>query len=184
MKKIKGIKNIIIIFFVIISLENCIKDNVTPLKNEGIKTYQLRESRENGIFLPVFTDIRNVSLFTIQRNFPSNADLNANTAISIKLNSALLTAYNLENGDDYEILPESLFTLASQITKTGADYTLNFGQQDYIQSFDIKLNGQKFDLTKKYAFPCVISSTDNINFYSGKTLKVSDTVIAFISLEN
>lgn len=185
----KKITYFILTTFILLNVSGCIKNNITPLTNEGKDYLELREFHNHQIFLTPFIGSKRITLFSVQRNFTSNAKLNSTSSISIKVLPNLLTRYNNENNTAFELFPDSLYTLSSKVVKNATDFTLNFSSQDYISSFDINLNGSKFNLSKKYALPVVLTTSNGLNFFTvnsnhADTLQSTDTVIAFISIKN
>jgi hypothetical protein len=144
---------------------SCIKDEVTPLTTEGEAFLKLSEAPEYKLFLAPFTDVRKISLFTVVRDAANSSQLN--TAATVKLTNkgkAAVDAYNTAHGTDYELLPDSLYTLAGGITNAGAVYTVPLAPGDF---------------AKKYALAFTITDSAGINISDG----IKD-VIVLISVKN
>ena len=158
---------------------SCVKSDVEEVGNKGATIVKLLESPENKIFFEPFTNIRDVSLFSLRKDAATSSDLNTPTAVKVKLNPTLIADYNTANGSDFEVLPDSLYTLDPTIVKTGSSYTMTFNAGDFAKDFGIKLNGAKWDLAHKYALGFTIEDA------GGKTINAEKkNVVALISIKN
>jgi len=158
---------------------SCVKEGAQPLGDRGTTFIKLLESPENKIFFEPFTDIRNVSLFSLRKDAPTSGELQAATVVKVKLNPTLIADYNTANGTDFEALPDSLYTLDPTIVKSGQSYTMTLNSGDFAKDFGIKLNGAKWDLAHKYALGFSIEDA------GGKTITTDKKdVIALISIKN
>src|SRR5437868_8529690 len=119
---------------------SCIKDAAPALGDRGSTIVKLLESPENKIFFEPFTDTRSVSLFSLRKDAATSADLNTPTAVKVKLNPTLVGDYNTANGESFELLPDSLYTLDAGIVKNGQSYTMTLNSGDFAKDFGIKLN--------------------------------------------
>src|SRR5687767_3554142 len=95
-----------------ILLTSCIKDDIDELKNEGDTFIKIAESPENQLFFDVFTDVKPIDMFSVRRDAATSSDLAETAAIKLQLDTAAINAYNEEHGTEFELLPDSLFTLA------------------------------------------------------------------------
>lgn len=159
---------------------SCIKKEVTPLADEGKTFVKILEDRANKIFLAPYTGIKSVPLFSVRRDANNSVNLEKSAAISMTRIDALVTRYNAANGTDFEILPDSLYTIASYISRTGNSYNFTMNSGDFARDFAINLNGTKWDLTRKYALGFALTSVGAANVKAAGR----DTVIALISVKN
>jgi hypothetical protein len=157
----------------------CIKDELTPLTDQGEAFLKLAEAPENTIFFEPFTGSKLVSLFTISRDAANQNQLITAATVKLTFDPSKITAYNTAHGTNYEVLPDSLYTLAGGITKLGSVYTVPLVAGDFAKGFDINLNGSKWDLSRKYAMAFSITDSAGINISEGHK-----EVIALISIKN
>ncbi len=168
------------LLFLALAFSSCIKKEVTPLADEGKTFIKILEGPENKTFLSPFTGVKPVPLFSVRRDANSNASLQSTAPITLTRIDALVDRYNADNGTDYEQLPDSLYTLASYIAKSGNTYTFDMLAGDFAKEFAVNLNGSKWDLSKKYALGFALTSVgSNATKSSGR-----DTVVALISVKN
>ncbi len=150
------------------TLVACVKQEVAPLGDKGEQLLKIQEAPEAKIFSEPYSGEKVISLFSLIRS-SANATQAAKTA-SFNVTAGTLadvTAYNTENDTDYELLPDSLFTVAGGITKSGSVYTIPFASGDFTKEFQINLNGSKWDLSKKYAMKFTITDSAGVNLNEG-----------------
>ena len=170
------------LYLVVLALvfSSCIKKEVTPLTDEGNTFIKFNEAPLNPIFFSPFTDIKKVDLFSLRRDANSSAELQTANTITLKQDDQMLDDYNTDNGTDYEILPDSLYSLSNaSFSPAAGGYTVSFKAGDFAQDFSILLNGAKWDLSKKYGLAFSITNADGRAITDGK-----DKVIALISIKN
>ena len=151
-----------------ISLVACVKNEVTPLGNEGEQFLKIQESPEAKIFSEPYTGVKPIALFSLIRS--SANETQAAKATNFKITAgtqADVDAYNTENDTEFELLPDSLYTMASGITKSGSTYTVPFASGNFAKEFTINLNGSKWDLSKKYAMKYTITDSAGVNLNEG-----------------
>ena len=160
---------------------SCIKDDVTPLGDGGQSMVKFLEGPENRLFFSPFTNVRTVDLFSLRRDVNSNATLRTSSAVKLTAAPDLLEAFNEENDETFEWLPDSLYTLVSNSTiqRDANGYTFNFGSGDFAKELAIQLNGAKWDISHKYAVAYTISDPAGLPVKSGQ-----ESIIAFISVKN
>ena len=158
---------------------SCIKDAAPALDDRGTTFVKLLESPENQIFFEPFSDIKNVSLFSLRKDANSSAESNTATAVKVRLNPTLLSDYNAAHNETYELLPDSLYTLDPTIVKNGQIYTMTLTPGEFAKEFGIKLNGAKWDLSRKYALGFTIDDPGGKTIASGK-----EDVLVLISIKN
>jgi len=139
---------------------SCIKDEFADQGAAGKNIIKINEATENKIFSEPFTNVRDFSLFSLRKDANSNASLNTATQVRIKQNNTLVSDYNTANGENFELLPDSLYTRDASITLSGDTYTMNIASGDFAKEFMIKLNGAKWNLAKKYALGFSIATVD------------------------
>jgi Domain of unknown function (DUF1735) len=159
---------------------SCVKDDVkNKLGSEGSTYFKVLEAPLNKIFFQPFTDIRTVDLFSLRKDAPNGTELSTPTAVKLKIDPTLIADYNTANGDSYETLPDSLFTLDPAFVKAGTSYTTTFASGDFAKEFVIKLNGAKWNLAHKYAVGVSIEDV------SGKKISADkNSVLVLISIKN
>jgi Domain of unknown function (DUF1735)/Domain of unknown function (DUF4361) len=138
---------------------SCVKDDVkNKLTTEGNTYFKVLEAPQNQIFFSPFTDIKSVDLFSLRKDAATSTSLHTSTTVTLNIDPSLISDYNNANGDTYEELPDSLFTLDPTYVKSGTTYTTTFASGDFAKEFTIKLNGAKWDLAHKYAIGVNIAS--------------------------
>jgi len=162
-----------------VGFTSCIKKEVTPLADEGNTFVKILESRENQVFLSPFSDIKPIQLFSVRRDASSAENLQKSTPLVLTRVDGLVTRYNAANGSDFELLPDSLYTLSPAFTRAGNIYNATFNAGDFAREFIINLNGAKWNLSKKYAIGFALTSAGNLTKASGK-----DSIIVLISVKN
>lgn len=178
--KHKFFYNIALITLSCFLFAGCIKNEVVKLGDAGKTRVKIAEAPENPFFLDQFTGVKPISLFSIRRDAHTQAELNKPATVTIHLDPAEIAAYNTAHGTDFELLPDSLYTLGQGITSTGGgNYTVSFAAGEFSKDFQINLNGSKWDLAHKYAFPVTITDPGGYEIGSGM-----DKVISLISVKN
>lgn len=159
---------------------SCIKKEVTPLADEGKTFVKILQSPENAVYLSPFSDIREISLFSVRRDANSSENLQKSAPLVLTRVDGMVARYNASNGTDYELLPDSLYTLtAGGYTRAGNIYSATFNAGDFAKEFNINLNGAKWNLSKKYALGIALTSAGELTKSSGM-----DSVIVLISVKN
>lgn len=159
---------------------SCIKKEVTPLADEGKTFVKLLEGPENKIFLSPFSEVRPLLLYSVRKDANSNAALQQSASITLTRVDGMVDRYNVDNSTDYELLPDSLYTLAPHISRNGNVYTTEMAGGEFAKDFLINLNGAKWNLSKKYALGFALTSVGaNAEKASGR-----DSVLVLISVKN
>jgi len=83
---------------------SCIKKEVTPLADEGKTFVKILQSPENAVYLSPFSDIREISLFSVRRDANSSANLQKSSPLVLTRVDGMVARYNAANGTDYELL--------------------------------------------------------------------------------
>ena len=160
-------------------LTSCIKDDVTETTDQGSTFVKLLEAPENKFFFEPFSEIRTLELFSLRKDANSEAELNKPLNIKIQPNTTLIANYNAANGSSYELLPDSLYTLDTGNPKVGAVYEMNMTAGQFSKEFTIKLNGSKWDLSKKYAMGFTLADAGGKPISDGKK-----DILILISIKN
>lgn len=160
-------------------LTSCIKDEVDDLGNEGDNFLKILESPENQLFFSVFTDVKRIDLFSVRRDAATTSALNQSASIKLQLDTAKIRLYNEEHDTEFELLPDSLYTLGEGIVKSGDIYTMTLNAGDFAKDFAVNLNGAKWDVSHKYAMAFNIIDSAGLNLTEGKK-----DIMAFISVKN
>ena len=150
------------------SLVSCVKQEVTPLRNEGSQFLKIQEAPEAKVFSEPYVGPKPIKLFSLIRSSANEtqAAISANFKVTAGT-QADVTAYNTLNSTNYELLPDSLYTMANGITKSGSTYTIPFASGNFAKEFTINLNGSKWDLSKKYAMKYTITDSAGVNLNEG-----------------
>ncbi len=177
-------KNIFSKLFLVFSFgmlfSSCIKDTVDDLtEGRGTSLLKVTQAPENKLFFSVFSDVKKVSLLTIRRDVNSNEELNKSMQIKVELRKDSITTYNTKNGTSYELLPDSLYTLGTGISKVGNVYTLTLAPGEIQKDLEISLNGAKWDLSRIYATYFKVIDSGSLKISSGYT-----SVISLLSIKN
>jgi hypothetical protein len=150
--------------------------------NNGLSFIGFPDGLEQSHFFDPFTDIKTVDVFSIKRDAKSDADLQKAQNIILTVLPSAIDKYNENNDTEYELLPKSLYTISS--TKVTADangnLTAKFAAGDFQNYFTIKLNGSKFDLTKKYALAYKITDAAGLTIHAAS----KDTLFTFFAIKN
>jgi len=140
------------------------------------------DGMEQPHFFDPFTNIKTVDVFALKRDAKSAADLQKDQTITLKSLPAAIDKYNDDNDTQYELLPTSLYTISStKVTADGSgNLTAKFAPGDFQNYFTIKLNGSKFDLSKKYALAYIITNAGGLTIHAAS----KDTLFTFFAIKN
>ncbi|WP_132055869.1 DUF1735 domain-containing protein [Pseudocnuella soli] len=164
-------------------LTACIKeeDHLKEMgENIGNSFLKFQEAPEKVHFFAPFTDQRKVDLFSLRKEVNGQAALQTTSTVTITSKPQLIEDYNDEHGSNYELLPDSLYTLSNTaFVKSANGYTVNFGAGDFSRDFTILLNGAKWDISRNYAVAFTITDSAGLDINDGKR-----DVIAMIAVKN
>lgn len=134
------------------------------------------------LFFDPFTSIKTVDVFALKKDAGTSADLQKNSTVILTSIPAAITAYNDANDTEFELLPASLYTIGGSGVSANANgnLTFSFTNGEFQKFFTIKLNGSKWDLTKKYAVAYKITNADGLTVHAAS----KDTLLAFFSVKN
>jgi len=160
---------------------SCVKNDDVELGDSGKTIVKIMEAPSTKFFFSPFTTQKKVELFSLRRDVNSNSALQSGQTFKVDVVSKMVDNYNAENHTNYEILPDSYYTIANAAyTKSGSSYNVAFGGGDFAKEFAINIDGSKWaDLGKKYALGFRISD-------SGDALKAKgqDSVVVLLSIKN
>ncbi len=180
--KLKLIKYLAIFVALAASVTSCIEDEMTPMASgEGQTLVKFLEGPENKLFFSPFSGVRKTDLFSVRRDAHSSGILNSSSSIRLTAAPELLDEYNEENEESYEWLPDSLYILVvnSSIQGSMDEFTFNFGSGDFAKELAIELNGDKWDISRKYAVAYKISDPGGFPVVNGQ-----ESILTFISVKN
>lgn len=163
-------------------IASCIKDEVSPLGNKGTTLIKFNDGPQKAYFFSPFADEKKVNVFNFRRDPNSNSELQKPATITITAAPDVVTKYNDDNNETYELLPESFYTFDNDegVTMNGDDFTFNFAAGEFAKNVNVVIDGSQWtDLSKKYALAFVVSNTDGYNLSVEK-----DTMITFFSIKN
>lgn len=174
-------KNFIYLFSSLVLLTGiaCTK-KLEDLNDKGQTVIKFAEAPENKLFFSPFNSVKPISLFNLRRDVANQGALNTSAKIKLRENATLLAEYNHDNNTNYEMLPDSLYTLSDPGARIADQFIVTFAPNEFAKDFVIQLNGAKWDLSKKYALPLSISDAGTANIISGD----KKDIIALISLKN
>jgi len=146
---------------------------------KGASFVRFQEAPVRKLYFDPFTDIKEVTLFNVRRDANTQAELNK--AVTVTLTPVALTEVDAEEYAGYETLPTSIFSLnnSALTAGSGGSITVAFAAGVDVQNFAVKLNGSKFDLSKKYALAYEISDASGLTHKVGK-----DTIVAVVGIKN
>lgn len=177
-------KLLMLLFGVIcsIGLVSCIKDDHIEVGDAGKTFLKFNDGPTKALFFSPFTDIKDITVFNIRRDPNSELTLNKPQSVTVKLVPQLVTDYNTEHNETFELLPASFYTYALEtgMTVNGNDFVVNYAAGEFAKNLKIQLDGAQWvDLSKKYALAFVVSDA------GGNTLSAAkDTMITFFSIKN
>jgi hypothetical protein len=174
------LKYILLMAVVSLTAVGCRKNTVEELGDRGTTMIKILESPTNAFFFEPFANTRQVALFSVRRDANSNASLNTPVTLTLRVDTAAIRTYNTANSNTFELLPDSLFTIGTGITKTGnLTYQVTLQPGEFAKDFTVNINGAKWDLSRKYAMPITIQDAGGVALSSGQ-----EKVLAMISIKN
>jgi len=147
---------------------SCIKDDEPSLGTKGNPFVKILEAPENNLFFTPFSSVDTVDLFSLRREEVSSTAMAEAKTVQLIIDTAAITEYNEANGTNYELLPDSLYTLVgSDNSVSGLSVSMTIPTDAISSEFYVTLNGSKWDLTHKYALPVVITDSAGSKIRSG-----------------
>ncbi len=112
----------------------------------------------------------------VQRLIPNSTELTKTMTVVIKLDTAMVTAYNAANGTNYIKLPNAWFTGTANNPKVGGEtgtFTMTFKPGEFAKNLEILIpNATLFDPSSAYAVGLTIMSVDADGKISASKSKV------------
>ncbi len=161
---------------------SCIKDTSQPLGDAGKTILKFNDGPQKSLFFSPFTDIKKINVFNFRRDPNSTAELTKPASVVLKLDPTVITKFNTDHNENFELLPPSFYTFDNDpgITINGDQFTFNFLSGEFAKNLNVKVDGTQWtDLSKKYALAFVVSNTDGYQLATSK-----DTMITFFSIKN
>lgn len=178
--KFRIIKNLGFFLLSSLLLTSCIKNDVVELKDQGSTFLKILESPSKAFYFSPFTGEKSFDALSLRRDANSNAELNKSVTVTIKLDPAAIAAYNDDHSTNFELLPDSLFTLGNSFKKTGdLTYQTTFAPGEFAKEFTVTLNGSKWDLAHVYALPFTIEDAGGLKISADR-----GNLFAQISVKN
>ncbi|HRD57349.1 MAG TPA: DUF1735 domain-containing protein [Ferruginibacter sp.] len=167
-------------------LASCDKvDEPTPLGDDGVTIVKVAnggtfdEPGTNLIGVDFIDNPQSTILVDIRRDVPSTAEMNTTQKVVVKVDTALLTAYNAANGSDFIAMPASWYSTNPAIT-WGGSFELTFNPGELGKQLKINIpNASLFDPAATYAFPFTIVSAS-----PDQQISVNKSFIQFIGAKN
>lgn len=169
-------KKIIIYALLIISalqgFQSCTPDSDIPgAGTSGTARVKILQATRQSLFYAPFTDVKTIQLFSVRRDENSPAGIDKSVNIVLEAIPDSVYAYDSVNAADYEVLPDSLYTLADNgVTKDGNTITIPLASKSIGNELTILMDGSKWDVTHKYAMyykitdPAGLTPTTNADY--------------------
>lgn len=159
---------------------SCNKDDIEEAGTSGTARVKILQATRQSLFFAPFTDTRNVDLFSVRRDETSPAGIDKSINIVLEAIPDSVDAYNNDNGTSYEVLPDSLYTLADNgATKSGNTITIPLGPKVIGNELTILMDGSKWDVTHKYGMYYKITDPAGLKPTTG-----SDYIFVTIEAKN
>ena len=141
-----------LIFFGYIS---CIEEGGNAIEGAGGNYVSLSGADEevNAIGFSARPGSATLPLFTVQRDANSESNLNSTVEVQLKLDTALIGAYNRANGTEFIPMPASLYDLKT--------LNVTFAPGEFAKKVTITVDPSTFDLSKSYALGIAIATASN-----------------------
>lgn len=171
MKTIKNIKIAVLTLLVGLLAGSCIENVIEPLGDEGQVLIRLTPTSTTGFFLKVAEGSdqpQTFALIDVRRDAPTAAALNATTVVTLKLDPAVLTAYNAAHSKSYITVPSNLYTTSP--ASTNGDITLTFGPGEFAKQVYLTIpNALLLDPGNAYALAYKMEVTSGAGILSGSS---------------
>ncbi|RKR81369.1 hypothetical protein BDD43_1515 [Mucilaginibacter gracilis] len=161
-------------------LNACVKDKYSPNQaaGQGPSYIRITEAKLNPQFFAVFTNIKAVNMFSVQRDAASNDALQTTNTVVL---TDVTADYLSKHSTPYSAMPSSLYTLTPQpgLAATATGLTFTFAPGDFAKNVIFNIDGSKIDLSKQYAVVYAISNTGGLTRKAGL-----DTIVASVAIKN
>lgn len=176
-----NIKSSILVFLTLaMGFTACIKEEVTPLKDEGSTFVKIlggsNPSSLKSNPIDFVTTPQTIVVCDVRKDAANSADLSKSTTVTIKDDTAAVRAMN----PNYLHLPSTFYTLTGDgVTKTGGmggNYTLSFNSGDFAKEIKITIpNAQLLNPSRLYALGFTItgvSADSKISFEKSLVVEI------------
>lgn len=158
-KYIKSIK--VLAFGLVVLVTACVPEGKDMIDGIGSNFVRLPAATEEISLLGV--DLapgdKTTEFLEIIRDVNSSSELNNAVSISLKVDDALITAYNKAHGTAFIALPTSLYKLSETDVKMAAG--------DFSKNVAITFDPTKLDASKNYALGLTVASAGNYKIRNG-----------------
>jgi hypothetical protein len=158
-KNIKSIK--VLAFGLAVLATACVPEGKDLIDGIGSNFVRLPAATEKISLLGV--DLapgdKTTEFLEIVRDVNSSSELNNSVSVSLKVDDALITAYNKANGTTFVSLPTSLYKLSETDVKMAAG--------DFSKNVAITFDPTKLDVSKSYALGLTVASAGNYKIRNG-----------------
>ncbi len=143
------LKYLILLF--VLPFVSCIKEDTNEIEGKGpqLLRFSGADSEVNTIGLDAVDQKVTVTMLTLQRDPNSQANLNTGGEAKLKVDNALVDAYNAEHGTEF-VAPDFNYTING--------LNANFTPGEFAKAITISLNPLDLDLSKQYLLGLAIES--------------------------
>lgn len=165
----KSLKYILSIGVAALVFAACRKDDSSVTGDSGTARIKIMEAPTNKLFFSAFTNVDTFSLFSLRRDEVSSSAIAQSITVKLSFDQDAIDAYNDENGTEYEVMPDSIYSIAtSNVKVSGTDYSITIPAGTIAQEMYIAMNGAKWDLAHKYAFSFTITDSAGKHIEDGQ----------------
>jgi len=180
-----NMKSSILVFLTLaMGFPPCIKEEVTPLKDEGSPFVKILggSSPSSLVSNPIdfVSTPQTIVVCDVRKDAANSADLSKSTTVTIKDDTAAVRAMN----PNYLQLPSNFYTLTgSGVTKTGGmggNYTVSFNSGDFAKEIKITIpNAQVLNPSRLYALGFTITGVS-----AGSKISFEKSLVVEIGAKN
>lgn len=158
-KYIKSIK--VLAFGLAVLVTACVPEGKDMIDGIGSNFVRLPAATEEISLLGVdlVAGDKTTEFLEIIRDVNSTSELNNAVSVSLKVDDALITAYNKANGTSFVALPPALYKLSETEVKMAAG--------DFSKNVAITFDPTKLDASKSYALGLTVASAGNYKVRNG-----------------
>lgn len=158
-KYIKSIK--VLVFGLAVLATACVPEGKDMIDGIGSNFVRLPAATEEISLLGVdlVAGDKTTEFLEIIRDVNSTSELNNAVSVSLKVDDALITAYNKAHGTTFVSLPTSLYKLSETEVKMAAG--------DFSKNVAITFDPTKLDVSKSYALGLTVASAGNYKIRNG-----------------
>lgn len=155
MKKINKIISAAGLFLVAFTLNSCLKNGKYYTDFASVSAsidLPLAAANNNGVVAFTFDATTTTTSIPVYVNVASPSVLNKAVKATLALDTAFLNQYNADNGTDYQVFPDSVYST------TGFNLTVPAGQR--LDSMVVTFDFTKLNLSEQYILPITIAQSD------------------------